>query len=465
VRARKLGLLLVFLAFGGAVETAWNVQHHLNVGASGCRVLGGKFYGDAHRFEQTQRRPLAAGTRVEVANSFGLVESALGEAGELEVSFEKIVYLDGEQRARGFAEGLELRFTEADGVLRVGTNRDEVERRDSRIGFETHLRLRLPPGTPLVVRNDHGRVDVSDAATLEVESSYEPVAVRRIGGDAKLTTRQADVKAEEIQGTLTLSARHGAVEVRQLAGPAILDVEHGDVTAHETAALSLTHRYGDLTAEDVRGELKVTGEHNGVSALKVDGRAGVESGYRDVSLSEVAGETTVTAEHGEVAVKDARGAVVVKSNYGDVTRSRVAGPVELSVEHGGLHATDVSAGLRGSVSGDDAILDGFRGPVDLQASRGGVRLVPKGGLADDVRVVARNGGVRLTVPDASRFTLEASVRSGEIELDEIEGLTLTRSGSDRIEGRIGDGGGRVTLDVEHGDITLEPRKAVPAEAE
>jgi DUF4097 and DUF4098 domain-containing protein YvlB len=465
VHARKLGLLFLFLAFGGAVETAWNVQHHLDVGASGCRVLGGKFYGDSHRFEETQRRPLPAGTQVEVVNAFGLVESALGEAGQVEVAFEKVVYLDGEERARGFAEGIELQFTEADGVLRVATNRDEVERRESRVGFETHLRLRLPPGTALVVRNDHGRVDVSDAARLEVESSYEPVAVRRIGGDAKLTTRQADVKAEEIQGALTLSARHGAVELRQLAGPASLDVEHGDVTAHQTAALSLTHRYGDLTAEDVGGELRVNGEHNGVSAVKVDGPAGVESGYRDVSLSEVAGETTVTAEHGEVAVKDARGAVIVKSNYADVTLSRIAGPVELSVEHGGLRATGLAAGLRGSVSGDDAILDGFRGPVDLEASRGSVSLVPQGGLADDVRVVARNGGVRLTVPDASRFTLEASVRSGEIEWDAIEGLTLTRSGSDRIEGRIGDGGGRVTLDVEHGDITLEPHKVVPAEEE
>ena len=465
MHARKLGLLFVFLAFGGAVETAWHVRHHLDVGPAGCRVLGGKFYGESHRFEETQRRALPAGTRVEVDNAFGLVETALGEAGQLEVAFEKVVYLDGEERARGFADGIQLQFAEQAGALRVGTNRDEVERREGQVGFETHLRLRLPPGTALVVRNEHGRVDVSDAAALEVDSSYEPVTVRRVGGDAKLTTRHADVKAEEVQGALTLSARHGAVELRQVAGPASLDVEHGDVTTHQTSALSLTHRYGALTAEDVGGELKVSGEHNGVGAVKVDGRAVVESGYRDVSLSEVTGETTVTAEHAEVDVKDARGAVVVKLNYGDVTLSRIAGPVELDVEHGGLNANGLGAGLRGRVSGDDAILDGFRGPVDLEVSRAEVRLVPQGELVDDVRVVVRNGGVRLTVPDSSRFTLQASVQSGEIKLDELAGLTLTRSGDDRIEGHMGEGGGRVTLEVEHGDITLEPHKVVPAEEE
>src|SRR6185436_20334314 len=45
VRASKLGLLILILAFGGAVETAWNVRQHIDVGPLGCRALGGRFYG------------------------------------------------------------------------------------------------------------------------------------------------------------------------------------------------------------------------------------------------------------------------------------------------------------------------------------------------------------------------------------------------------------------------------------
>lgn len=465
MHARKLGLLILILAFGGAVETAWNVRHHLDVGPFGCRVLGGKFYGESHRFDETLRRPLPAGTRVEVVNAFGVVETALGESGQLEVAFEKVVYLDTGEQARRFAEGIQLEVEEAGPVLRVATNREEVERREGEVGFETHLRLRLPPGTALVVRNEHGRVDVSDAASLEVESSYEAVAVRRVGGDAKLDTRHADVTAEGIQGALTLSSRYGAIEVREVVGPASLDVEHGDVSVLQTAGLSLTHRYGGLTAEDVNGELKVTGEHNGVSAVKVGGRALIENGYRDVSLGEVAGETSVTSEHADVEVNDARGAVIIKTSFGDVKLGRIAGPVEVSVEHGGLHAQGLAAGLRGQASGDDVTLEAFQGPVKLEARRAGVRLVPQGRLVDDLHVVVRNGSIRLAVPEDSRFALEASVTAGQIELEQLTGLTLSRSDGDRIVGRIGEGGGRVTLEVDHGDITLEPRVAVAAREE
>ena len=33
-----------------------------------------------------------------------------------------------------------------------------------------------------------------------------------------------------------------------MVGPASLDVEHGDVSVHQIAGLSLTHRYGEVTA-------------------------------------------------------------------------------------------------------------------------------------------------------------------------------------------------------------------------
>ena len=39
---RKLGFLLLLLAFGATVETAWSVKHHAvwDIGAEGCRIVG-----------------------------------------------------------------------------------------------------------------------------------------------------------------------------------------------------------------------------------------------------------------------------------------------------------------------------------------------------------------------------------------------------------------------------------------
>lgn len=456
MRASKLGLLILILGFGAALETIWSVRHHLDVGPAGCRVLGGRFYGTSFNFRQELRRGLAAGTRVEVVNAFGAVEATLGEPGQLELALEKVVYVGSRERAHEFAERVELRLEETGDRIRVSTNRDELD--TSRVGLETHLRLRLPPGTPLSVFNEHGRVDVSDVAAVEAENSFEPLSVRRIAGDARLKSRHGPVTVEGVQGSLTLNARYGNVTLTSLAGPARLELEHGDVSASRLAGLSLTQRYGELRADDISGELKVDGQHLGVSAHDVGGPVAIETSYRDVSLIGIGGEVSVAAQHGRINVEQARGAVLVRTSYDDVALDGIAGPVDVAIDHGGLRAARLQAGIRARVAGDDVVLEDFRGTVDVEASRADVVLDPRAALTDGVRVTVRNGGIRFAVPPAGGFRLQVAVKRGEIDVRNVPAFTVTESGAGRLSGRAGPGGNLVRLEAEQGDVTLEPRQ-------
>ena len=67
--ARKIGLLILILGLGSALETAWAVRSHVDMGPEGCRVLGGRFYGPSYSFEETssrrrQRAPARGGERL-----------------------------------------------------------------------------------------------------------------------------------------------------------------------------------------------------------------------------------------------------------------------------------------------------------------------------------------------------------------------------------------------------------------
>jgi DUF4097 and DUF4098 domain-containing protein YvlB len=462
MRASKLGLLILILAFGGAVETAWSVRQHLDLGPAGCRVLGGRFYGTSFSFDEHQRREIPPGTRVEIVNSFGAVETSLGEPGNAEIALQKVVFLDTQERAREFADELRLTIESDGSVLRVSTTRDEVRGRGRGVGFETHLRLKLPPGTALTVRNEHGRVEIADSAGVDVENSYESLVVRRVGGDATLKSRHGDVTVESVDGALSLNARHGNVEARDVKGSATLEIEHGNVALSRFAAVTGSQRYGELKVDEVAGDLQVHGEHLSVHASRVGGRVQIETSYRDVSVADAGGEVSVTNEHGEVGVSDARGAVYVRTSYEGVTLAGIAGPADVTVEHGGLFAEKLGAGIRARVVGDDVTLDGFKGAVDVEASRAGVSLVPDGPLSDAVRVTVRNGDIHFEVPFDSRFDLEALVKRGEIELSELPGFTVTESSSGRVAGRMGEGGREVRLETEQGDVSLEPRALVAA---
>ncbi|HEX9189351.1 MAG TPA: hypothetical protein VGB87_19895, partial [Vicinamibacteria bacterium] len=284
--ARKIGLLLLLLGFGAVVETAWHVRGDLRIGPEGCRVIGGRFYGPSYAFEQTAERALPAGEapRLEVRNAFGGVSVTAGAPGVVKVKLRKVVFLPTEEKARAFADRIELRVSGEGPLVKVGTNREDVSRGEQ-VGFETHLEIEAPAETAVEVRGEHGRVDLSGVAGADVVSSFDGVSVERLGGSLRLESRNGDVRASRIAGGVEITSRHGRVEVDDVAGRATLDVEHGDVAARTTGALDVSVKHGGFEAERVSGDLAVRGSHSQVEASDVSGRAEVETSFAGIHLA------------------------------------------------------------------------------------------------------------------------------------------------------------------------------------
>jgi len=460
VSARKIALLVLIVGFAATVETAWNVRGDVRLGPEGCRVMGGRFYGPSWSFEAAGERAVAEGRapRLEVENAFGEVSVSAGAPGAVKVRLRKVVFLPTEEKARAFAERIELRLTGDGELVRVGTNRDEIGRREE-TGFETHLEIEAPPETVVEVKNEHGRVELSGVAGADVTASFEGVKIERVAGDVKLQARHGDVGVEGIGGALELNSRHGSVSVSGVTGPSRLDVQHGDLEVLRSAGLEVDLAHGELKAEGIGGDFVVRGQHAPVRGFDVLGRAQVETSFGDVRLERVAADLEARVEHGGVAASDVGGGVKLETTHAGVTLERVAGAVEAVVQHGGLAAKGLARGARVRVTGSDATLDGFSGPVDIEVERGSARLAP--GVTLDAPILARatHGEVHLEVPEGSRFDLEAESVRGRVDAP-LEGLTAEDEGhrGQRASGRHAGGGVSVRLKAD-GDVTLESRAA------
>jgi len=454
VNARKVGLLLLILGTGAAIETAWSVRSHIDIGPAGCRVLGGKFYGQSYRFEEEAVRPATADARIEIKNAFGAVRVRAGKPGEVKVTLEKVVYLPTEEKAREFAAGVKLALEDSETALRIGTNRDELARRGDDVGFETHFTVDVPGGAAVVVTNEHGETEVQDVARAEVDSSFDSLRVERIAGDAQLKHRHGDVSVADIRGALSLNSRYGGVTVKDVAGRATVDSQHGDVAVEKAGGLQVAFAHGGLNVKAVSGDLEARGEHGGVQVSEVTGSAKVATSFGSVEVSQVGGEARLTAKHGGVEAADVKGGLTAEASFDRVKLERIGGPAEVTVEHGGVVAREMDKGLRAKVSGDSVELDAFRGPVEIDVERGSATLHPRGAITETVSVKTSNGGIRLDVPASSRFELEAHVRRGEIAVN-VPGLTVTETAPHTLRGVLGNGGVSVRLSAEGGDVTVE----------
>ncbi len=450
----RIVLLVGILATGTAVETAYQVRGHIGVGPFGWRLVGGKFFGPHHAFEERREQALEAGASVAVENSFGDVAVTGGDPGRVEIVLRKDVYIGSEAKARAFAERITLQAERTRGRLRVGTNREELEREGDAfdVGFETHFELRVPPGTPVEITGAHGRAEVDDAGATSIDNSHGDVRARRVSG-ARVVSRHGNVELLGVAGDSHADVRHGNVTLRDAVGNVQVVSEHGAVSTERTGALAVELKHGDLKAEVVGGQLRVRGEHAGVDARKVSGGAEVESSYEDTSLEDVAGEARVTVTHGGIRLARVSGRVVAESSFGDTRLEDVAGEAVVTVTHGGIRAARLDSGLRARAEGDNIVLDGFRGVVQAEARRGGVHLTPDGPLQSAVNASASYGNVRLRVPDGSAFELLAEVDRGDLRVT-LPGLQVSERNANQLSGRLGAGGPRIVLRAEQGDVTV-----------
>ena len=462
MKGAKIGLLLLILAFGSTVETAWRVRNHLGAGAWGWFMMGGKFQGPSFAFKVDQTQVVASDTPVEVENAFGGVKIVQGAAGEVRIALRKVVFLATEDKARAFADRIQVQTRREGGALRILTNRSDLEPpmgAEPEVGFETHLDLVVPPGTAVKVHNEHGAVDVTDVARAEVSGSFDTIRVERVGGPAQIEARHGDVHATGIKGDLKLTNRHGDVTIEDVGGRATLDVQHVEVSATRVGGLLVNGAHGDVTAETVRGDLEVHAQHGAVRGTDVTGRASVDTSFQGVTLEKVGGDATVHTKHGEVSLTDVTGAVNAEASFDDVSLTRIGGPVTVAVRHGALRAKGLEKGARVRASGDEVVLEDFRGPVEIEAERAAVRLVPAGAISAGVKVTATHGAIELDVPAGSRIDVQASAQSGEITTD-VPGLNATQTSAGKLTATLGGGGNAVVLSTSHADVRLRGAAAV-----
>jgi DUF4097 and DUF4098 domain-containing protein YvlB len=456
MKAGKIGLLLLILATGAALETAWGLRGGLSIGPEGCRILTGKFHGPSHAFESDQvREGLALPVTLEVDNAFGSVRVAAGEPGRARAHVRKVVFLPSEEKARAFSERVEVGFGLEGQTLRLTTNRRELERdvETARVGVETHIELSVPPGTAVRVRNEHGRVEVQDAREALVTNSYDPVRVERVSGPVEIESRHGDVRVADVAGRLKLSARHGDVEVSTVTGDAWLDVEYGDVTVSKVAGLVARAHHGDVTAEDVGGALDVDAQHSRVAASRVAGAVSIVTSYRDVRLSGAQAGVHVETRHGSVDAEDVAGALVVRASSGEVVARRVGGLLEATVDRGGVQAEDLRKGALVQASGEEVTLEGFEGPVEVRSRRGDIALRPRGALAAPVKATTGSGQVQLELPDGGAFELDARASRGGVTV-ELPDFAQEQSSPHRVRGRRATGGAAVELVAERGSVRV-----------
>lgn len=202
---------------------------------------------------------------------------------------------------------------------------------------------------------------------------------------------------------LCITDRRGDVQVREIAGEVAVHNSRGEVICERIT--------GPLNATNSRGELRLTG---------IEGRFALENSRGPVFVSQASPGGSVSNSRGDIEVESLTGTLEVCSSRGNITVS----------------------GLEGSIRAE-----GSRCNIEVEMIR------PP---AQECELTNTRGDISIALPRESGALIEAHASRGEVQA----GLPLLVQGgvndSGALEGKLGEGGPRLSLQTTRGNIRIMP---------
>ncbi len=174
----------------------------------------------------------------------------------------------------------------------------------------------------------------------------------------------------------------------------------------------------------------------------------------DVQVAAIGGSAKIKCVSGDVDLRGAAGADVDLVS-GDLTLANIAGDVFIEAVSGDIGVTGIKGSVEvEAVSGDIELLD-VSGAAKVDAKSVSGNIIYTGAIQAGGRyeLKAHSGDVRMTVPAASTFDLEANTFSGAID-NEFEIKAVGKISPKEIRGTVGGGGATVILKTFSGNVDL-----------
>jgi len=407
-RTRHLGVLGIVLLI---VLVVVGVTAHYTSNANWGNVrdqlqmddddLGGIF-GSPYTYEDTLGQSFPANGDLRVVCDRGTLNITPSEDNQIHVVVHKKLYAHQESDANKYNEGTKPQITVNGTSVLLNANTDGA--------------------------GDHGvtaDMDISVPAGAAVD-----IASKR--GDVTINERKAGVK---------ISLQHGDVALSDISGAVQVNLEKGSVRATQiNGDVDISGRVDSVTLEDVSGAARLNGDF-----------------YEDVRLSKIAKTVTFKTSRSDMQFASIPGDMDIASDQ--VRGNELSGPSRVVTSSKDIHLEDVSGDLEvQSNNGGVEITTGSKGPagkMNITTEHGDVAVTLDGKTPPDkVNVATQHGDVTLTVGSGLGFQVSAVTGKGDIS-SEFDAVKVNdNNGSSRANGTVGNGGSKLQVATETGDIKI-----------
>jgi DUF4097 and DUF4098 domain-containing protein YvlB len=371
---------------------------------------------------------VAAGARIAVDNSFGDVK-LVGGGPAFRVTLTKGVRAWSEDEARDTAANIKLVVNRSGDGINITTNRNDVDGQ-----FTTGIEIELPASAGVSINDRYGSVAASRTqCPLNINAANCQVAVDNSVGGVTMALQNSNVDASRLTGDLSITGAKRVV-ASQVQGGVDLSANNGSVELHDvTGRVRVDAPFSRIRADGLSQAAEIRTRHGAVEIARAASLT-IDAPNSQVRAENISGDLTVNSSREPVRVRLVQGEVRVTATGSPVTAEEVRGPVHVGTSNSAVSIMN------------------FYGAVTVQTSYSQVLLVAAIKPVSDIDVENNHGEIKLTVPAASDFTLDAASANGFIRPLGFAGFPEGSRNSLILPAGVG--GPTIRLRTSYRDITL-----------
>jgi DUF4097 and DUF4098 domain-containing protein YvlB len=397
--------------------------------------------GEEFVFEEAQGLTAPPPAEVEILNAHGTVAVEGTEDPAVTIRFKKRVYRRNREEAQKIADELRLVVNRTGDRLVLSTNRDAFRRRP----FETDFKVSIPAGTPLLVRNSYGLVQVVGTGKTDIANPHGEVAAADIRGELVLEARHEPVTVDGVRGAAHLSCPYSRTVIKNVQGELVID-----------------HAHDELRLEEIAGRLTVNGRNSRIFARGLGPEAEIRTTYEPVTVTR-AGSLTIRGHHNDITVIGASGRCDLANAHGTVRVEDLAGDLKVEARNTSVVGSRLQGGTLSIVTTYENVdLRGFSGGGTVAFSHAKLVLEPEA-IAGPLEVRGESGDVRLVWPaSGTRHPFQAEARQGTVFWGLAEAPAVATTNGTSVTKAFLDERTAPTISIKttHGDVRVEatPRR-------
>jgi DUF4097 and DUF4098 domain-containing protein YvlB len=209
----------------------------------------------------------------------------------------------------------------------------------------------------------------------------------------------------------------------------------------------------DIDISELAVDLDIQSASSDIALENAEGKFQCDVSSGDIDISGHKGAISVKGKSSDIRIVDTEGEIDAVTASGDIVIEKAKGAVRVSTTSGDIHLMDIDGDLGVTTISGDVAGSAITGSLTASAISGDVRLDGLMSKEGDYDVTSVSGDIYMEI---SRDF------AGEVSLRSISGAVSSRmpgeieSYSDsRMEGRTGEGKGRLNVSSTSGDITID----------